>query len=123
MLRAMWALGAAGQCLVLGAVLPAQSPASHFQGDSSFVVMTNFIVTPHQAQGYCAEVRLPTTLLLHPKGKVTRKRRSPWALEVKLGRLPAGAAVVGPQAQIHTEEQATFDPAGASLPAACQAGC
>ncbi|KAM7067809.1 P2X purinoceptor 1 isoform 1-T3 [Molossus nigricans] len=29
------------------------------QGDSSFVVMTNFIVTPHQAQGYCAE---------HPEG-------------------------------------------------------
>ncbi|XP_042138287.1 P2X purinoceptor 1 isoform X3 [Peromyscus maniculatus bairdii] len=25
------------------------------QGDSSFVVMTNFIVTPQQAQGYCAE--------------------------------------------------------------------
>ncbi|XP_027481351.1 P2X purinoceptor 1 isoform X1 [Zalophus californianus] len=29
------------------------------QGDSSFVIMTNFIVTPHQAQGYCAE---------HPEG-------------------------------------------------------
>ncbi|XP_023579135.1 P2X purinoceptor 1 isoform X3 [Octodon degus] len=26
------------------------------QGDSSFVVMTNFIVTPQQAQDYCAEV-------------------------------------------------------------------
>nr|XP_020031761.1 P2X purinoceptor 1 isoform X2 [Castor canadensis] len=25
------------------------------QGDSSFVVMTNFIMTPQQAQGYCAE--------------------------------------------------------------------
>ncbi|ELK03723.1 P2X purinoceptor 1 [Pteropus alecto] len=25
------------------------------QGDSSFVVMTNFIATPQQAQGYCAE--------------------------------------------------------------------
>nr|XP_044601079.1 P2X purinoceptor 1 [Equus asinus] len=29
------------------------------QGDSSFVVMTNFIATPKQAQGYCAE---------HPEG-------------------------------------------------------
>uniref|UniRef100_A0ABI7ZM99 Purinergic receptor P2X 1 n=1 Tax=Felis catus TaxID=9685 RepID=A0ABI7ZM99_FELCA len=26
------------------------------QGDSSFVIMTNFIATPRQAQGYCAEV-------------------------------------------------------------------
>ncbi|XP_022376729.1 P2X purinoceptor 1 isoform X2 [Enhydra lutris kenyoni] len=29
------------------------------QGDSSFVIMTNFIATPHQVQGYCAE---------HPEG-------------------------------------------------------
>lgn len=59
----MWISGAcwASVC-VLGAVLPTQSsvlpsPTPHFQGDSSFVIMTNFIATPHQAQGYCAEVR------------------------------------------------------------------
>ncbi|KAF5911734.1 hypothetical protein HPG69_015712 [Diceros bicornis minor] len=33
------------------------------QGDSSFVVMTNFIATPQQAQGYCAE---------HPEGGTCR---------------------------------------------------
>lgn len=37
--------------------LRAVFPLPHFQGDSSFVVMTNFIVTPQQAQEYCAEVR------------------------------------------------------------------
>ncbi|XP_032125935.1 P2X purinoceptor 1 isoform X3 [Sapajus apella] len=34
------------------------------QGDSSFVVMTNFIVTPKQAQGYCAE---------HPEGGICKE--------------------------------------------------
>ena len=63
----MWILGACwGSAWVLGgAVLPTQSPglpspAPHFQGDSSFVIMTNFIATPRQAQGYCAEVRTAT---------------------------------------------------------------
>ncbi|ELV11185.1 P2X purinoceptor 1 [Tupaia chinensis] len=37
------------------------------QGDSSFVVMTNFIATPRQAQGYCAE---------HPEGGTCRDDRS-----------------------------------------------
>ena len=45
-------------------------PASHFQGDSSFVVMTNFIATPRQAQGHCAEVRTVThSLFFEPSGK------------------------------------------------------
>lgn len=30
------------------------------QGDSSFVVMTNFIITPGQKQGTCPEVNTPT---------------------------------------------------------------
>ncbi|XP_045149270.1 P2X purinoceptor 1 [Echinops telfairi] len=38
-------------------VPPSTGPS--FQGDSSFVVMTNFIMTPGQVQGYCAE---------HPEG-------------------------------------------------------
>uniref|UniRef100_A0A2K5HZM4 P2X purinoceptor n=1 Tax=Colobus angolensis palliatus TaxID=336983 RepID=A0A2K5HZM4_COLAP len=33
------------------------------QGDNSFVVMTNFIVTPKQTQGYCAE---------HPEGGICK---------------------------------------------------
>lgn len=37
---------------VLAVILLAVSP----QGDSSFVVMTNFIVTPGQKQGNCPEV-------------------------------------------------------------------
>lgn len=40
-------------------------PALRFQGDSSFVVMTNFIVTPQQAQGYCAEVRTLALSWIH----------------------------------------------------------
>ncbi|XP_011522200.1 P2X purinoceptor 1 isoform X3 [Homo sapiens] len=34
------------------------------QGDNSFVVMTNFIVTPKQTQGYCAE---------HPEGGICKE--------------------------------------------------
>lgn len=122
MLPVGWVLGATGLCWAPGAVLPAQSPASHFQGDSSFVVMTNFIVTPHQAQGYCAEVR-PPTIPPSPRGESHMEGEVPRALEVKLGRLPAGAAVEGSQAEIDMESQAPFGPAGAALPAACQAGC
>lgn len=55
---------------VLEAFLPAQSPALHFQGDSSFVVMTNFIATPKQAQGYCAEVRTAA----HPPSSTYREK-------------------------------------------------
>lgn len=83
-----------GSAWVLRAVPPAQSPVPRFQGDSSFVVMTNFIATPQQTQGYCAEVRTVHAPFFNPQGKVTWKRRSPWALEVKLDRLPAGATVV-----------------------------
>lgn len=91
MLHAVWVLGAAGQCLGSWAILPAHSPAPHLQGDSSFVVMTNFIITPHQAQGYCAEVRTAAhPSFFNPKGKMTWQRRSPWAPEVKLDRLPLG---------------------------------
>lgn len=61
------------------------------------MVMTNFIMTPHQAQGYCAEVRLPTIPPPSPQGGSPVEGEIPWALEVKLGRLPARAA------QIHTE--------------------
>lgn len=61
--------------------------------------MTNFIVTPRQAQGYCAEVRTAAhPSFFHPKGETTWKRRSPWALDVQLDRLPAGATVVEFQA-------------------------
>ena len=92
----MWIPGAcwASAC-VLRALLPTQSPAlpsptPHFQGDSSFVIMTNFIVTPHQAQGYCAEVRTathPLSPLPGPQGKITWKRKSAWTL--KIGSLRA----------------------------------
>ncbi|XP_059525046.1 P2X purinoceptor 1 isoform X1 [Myotis daubentonii] len=51
------------------------------QGDSSFVVMTNFIVTPHQAQGYCAEVRPPTIPPPSPRGESHMEGEVPWALE------------------------------------------
>ncbi|XP_006218910.1 P2X purinoceptor 1 [Vicugna pacos] len=37
------------------------------QGDSSFVVMTNFVATPHQVQGHCAE---------HPEGGICTDNRS-----------------------------------------------
>lgn len=52
--------------------LPSPPPASHFQGDNSFVVMTNFIATPRQAQGHCAEVRtVAHPPFLDPQGKIT----------------------------------------------------
>lgn len=97
-----------GSARLLGALSPAQSPAlpsptSHFQGDSSFVVMTNFIATPRQAQGHCAEVRTFPSSPLGPAGKNTRKRKPPWASEGKPDRLPAGTTVVEFQAQIYTE--------------------
>lgn len=52
-------------------------PALHFQGDSSFVVMTNFIVTPQQAQGYCAEVRTPPLSWTH-RGDNMMESLGPW---------------------------------------------
>lgn len=42
---------------VLAVSLLAVSP----QGDNSFVVMTNFIVTPGQKQGTCPEVNTPAS--------------------------------------------------------------
>lgn len=77
----MGSRGCCGSAWVLRDVPSAQSPAPHFQGDSSFVVMTNFIATPQQAQGYCAEVRTAVHApFFNPQGKVTWKRR-----EVSLG--------------------------------------
>lgn len=90
MLPATWALGAAEQSLVHGAVLPAQSPASHFQGDSSFVVMTNFIVTPHQSQGYCAEVRLPNLPPPSPQGESHQEEEVPLGTGGEAGEASCG---------------------------------
>ncbi|KAK1331512.1 hypothetical protein QTO34_009469 [Cnephaeus nilssonii] len=60
------------------------------QGDSSFVVMTNFIVTPHQAQGYCAE---------HPEGGTCKDDSgcTPGKAERKAqGREPGGSPLPAP---------------------------
>lgn len=65
-----------------GAVLPNplhHLSALHFQGDSSFVVMTNFIMTPQQSQGHCAEVRTPPFSWTHRGENIME---SPWALVV-----------------------------------------
>lgn len=53
--------------------------ALHLQGDSSFVVMTNFIMTPQQAQGHCAEVRTSPFSWTHRGENIME---SPWALVV-----------------------------------------
>lgn len=83
----------------LGAVLPTQSPplpspASHFQGDSSFVIMTNFIATLQQVQGYCAEVRTancPLAPILGPIGENNMEEEVPLVIK---DRLPRGNAMV-----------------------------
>lgn len=87
--------GLLGQCLGSGGcsqlrALVSPSPAPHFQGDSSFVIMTNFIATPRQVQGYCAEVRTathPPSLLLGPRAE----EKVPLRVE---DRIPEGTIMV-----------------------------
>lgn len=58
------------------------------------MIMTNFIVTPHQAQGYCAEVRTATHPL-SPLPGPTRENNVEEGVPLSIeDRLPQGNAMV-----------------------------
>lgn len=65
------------------------------RGQLQPLVMTNFIATPRQAQGHCAEVRTVThSLFLEPSGKSDVEEEVPLSTGGSLIKPPCGAIVM-----------------------------